>query len=135
MGSGRAWWAWLLCSLIGTLLIALPDPDRRVFSISVGHGPGVVDLVGAFVLAVGWAVLDVQIWRGRRRLLALRRPCLLALVLLGLTGAAVTAFAVLRDAGIWWLLGAAMLAVAQLVAAAVAVAEREVVDPGCGYLT
>ncbi len=116
----RAWAAWLFCSLVGTVLIVLPDSNRRVFSISEGHGPGITDLVGALVLTTGWAVLDVQTWLGRRRLLALRRPRLLLLVVAGVGGAVVVAWSVGRDAGMWWLPGAALSAAAQLVAAVLA---------------
>ena len=121
--SSRAWLAWLFCSLAGTVLIALPDPDRRLFSISEGHGPGVTDLVGALVVTTGWAVLDVQIWLHRRRLLVLPRRGLRLLVLAALVGAVVVAWSVERDAGMWWLLGVALLAGAQLVAAIVATAD------------
>lgn len=119
----RSTWVWLLCSLTGTLLIAMPDPDRRLFSISETHGPGVADLIGAVVLTTGWLVLDRQIWLGRRRLLAMRRRRLLALVLIALAGAVIVAFSVRRDAGMWWLLGAALLAGAQVIAAAAVVAD------------
>jgi hypothetical protein len=120
--STRFWGAWLFLSLAGTVLIALPDPDRRLFSISESHGPGVMDLVGALVLATGWAILDVRIWRGRHRLLALRRPLLLLLVVAALGGALLVGWSVERDAGLWWLLGVALLAGAQLAAAILATA-------------
>ncbi len=118
MPLSRPWLTWLLCSLAGTVLIALPDPDRRLFSISENHGPGVVDLVGALVLAAGWVVLDVQIWRRRRRILTMGRGRLLMLGLAALGGAAVLGWSVERDAGAWWLLGVAVLAGVQLVVAA-----------------
>jgi hypothetical protein len=118
--SSRAWVAWLLCSVVGTVLIALPDPDRRLFSISDDHGPGMADLAGALVLVAGWIVLDAQIWRGRRRLLAQPRSLLLLLAFTAVVGALVLVWSVDRDAGKWWLLGVALLAGAQLVAAALA---------------
>lgn len=117
--SSRVWRAWLFLSVAGTVLITLPDPDRRLFSISDSHGPGVTDLVGALVLITGWAVLDLHIWRGRHRLLALRRRRLVLLVVTALGGAVIIAWSVERDAGIWWLLGVALLAGAQLGAAIV----------------
>lgn len=120
--STRLWAGWLFLSLAGTVLIALPDPDRRLFSISESHGPGVMDLVGALVLATGWAILDVHIWRGRHRLLALRRPLLLLLVVAALGGALLVGWSVERDAGLWWLLGVALLAGVQLAAAILATA-------------
>jgi hypothetical protein len=125
-----AWRAWLACTLAGSLLIALPDPDRRLFSISDDHGPGLVDFAGAVVLLAGWIVLDAQIWRGRHRLLSLRRPRLVLLAGAALLGALLVAWSVARDAGLWWLLGAALLAGAQLVAAAVATTRRVPTNTG-----
>ncbi|HEX8771346.1 MAG TPA: hypothetical protein VF711_11320 [Acidimicrobiales bacterium] len=120
----RPWLTWLLCSLGGIFLIALPDQDRRLFSISEGHGPGVMDLAGALVLSAGWVVLDVQIWRGRRRILSMGRARLLVLGLAALVGAVVLAWSVERDAGVWWLLGVALLAGVQLDVAAGAATHR-----------
>lgn len=65
-----------------------------------------------------------QIWIGRRRLLALGRPRLLLLAVAALGGAVVVAWSVGRDAGMWWLCGAGLVAGAQLVAAIVATEER-----------
>ncbi len=118
----RPWLTWLLCSLAGVVLIALPDPDRRLFSISEGHGLGLVDLVGALLLTAGWAVLDVQIWRRRRRLLVMGRRRLLVLGVAALGGAVVLGWSVKRDAGAWWLLGVAVLAAVQLILAVRAMA-------------
>jgi hypothetical protein len=94
----RAWVAWLFLSLAGTVLIAMPDPDRRLFSISEGHGPGATDLVGALVLTIGWVALDVQIWLGRRHLPARGRPLLVMVVGAALVVALVVAWSVERDA-------------------------------------
>lgn len=115
----RLWTAWLLCSLAGVVLIALPDADRRLFSISEGHGPGVTDLIGALLLTAGWIALDVRIWLGRRRLLGLCRQWLVPLVLATVVGAVVIVWSVTQDAGMWWMAGAALVAGAQVTAAVV----------------
>lgn len=114
------WRAWLACSLAGVVLIALPDSDRRVFSISEAHGAALTDLVGAVVLVAGWAILDVQVWRGRRRLGAVGRSGLVLLSGAVLAGGVLVGWSVAGDAGWWWLAGAAVLAAVQLVAAALA---------------
>ena len=116
----RPWLVWLLCSVVGTILVALPDPDRRVFSISDGHGPGVVDLAGALILSAGWAILDVQIWRGRRRLRSAHRRHLLLLGFAAVAGACLAVWSIERDEGMWWLFGVVLLAGAQLAAAFIA---------------
>ena len=82
------------------------------------------DLVGALVVTAGWVVLDVQIWRGRRRVLVRGRLPPALLVVAALVGALVVTWSVGRDAGRWWLAGAALLAGAQLAAAAVATSGR-----------
>ena len=114
----RPWVVWLACSVAGTVLIALPDPDRRLFSISESHGPGLTDFLGAVLLVAGWVVLDVQVWLGRRRLLTMGWPRLLLLAVAALAGAAVIVWSVEGDAGMWWLMGALVLAGVQVVAAA-----------------
>jgi hypothetical protein len=83
-----------------------------------------MDLAGALVLSAGWVVLDVQIWRGRRRILSMGRARLLVLGLAALVGAVVLAWSVERDAGVWWLLGVALLAGVQLDVAAGAATHR-----------
>jgi hypothetical protein len=116
----KPWLAWLLCSVIGTILVVLPDPDRRIFSISDGHGPGAVDIAGALILSAGWAILDVQIWRRRRRLRSAHRRHLLLLASAAMTGLCLTVWSIEEDEGTWWLLGAVLLAGAQVVAAIIA---------------
>ena len=37
---------WLIGSALGALLVALPDADNRVLSLSETHGPSPVDLAG-----------------------------------------------------------------------------------------
>lgn len=115
--SVRLWAGWLLCSLAGTVLIALPDPDNRLFSISEGHGPGPTDLVGALLLIAGWAALDVLIWLGRRRFLSVGNARVALLGMAAVAGAVLVAWSVEQDVGNWWLLGVGLLAGAQLVAA------------------
>ena len=120
IASMRLWLAWLLCSVIGTILVVLPDRDRRVFSISDGHGPGIVDLAGALILTAGWVFLDIQVWRGRRRLRSAHRRHLPLLASGAVAGLCLTVWSIERDAGWWWLLGVVLLAGAQVAAAVIA---------------
>lgn len=109
------WISWLILSAVGIVLIALPDAGNRVFSISPGHGPAPFDLAGAALLTAGWVILDLWTWRRRS---ALPTPWLLALLAAG--GAALIAWSVSQDEGMWWLLGAGMVAAVQLAAAGMA---------------
>lgn len=43
---------WFLGSVAGALVVALPDNDARVFSLSQTHGPSTVDLLGMGVLVI-----------------------------------------------------------------------------------
>jgi hypothetical protein len=42
---------------LGTIL--MPDTGPRLFSLSEGHGPTLVDVIGVVLLVAGWAALDV----------------------------------------------------------------------------
>lgn len=64
----RAWWSWGTLSAVGLGIIALPDLGPRLFSLSPGHGPSLLDLIGIVALVAGWAVLDVATWQRRRSL-------------------------------------------------------------------
>lgn len=109
--------AWSALVVTGLVIIALPDDDARLFTISRLHGPSAVDAIGILFILAAWLVVVAVIWRGRARLP--RGP---AWRILGLSsfvvGTAVTAWSVLGDHGSWWVLGAALLAALQVTAAA-----------------
>lgn len=114
--SRRGWIAWSLLVLAGVVLIALPDDDVRLFDISRGHGPSLVDGVGILLILVAWMLLLGSVWRRRSRLprsAAWRARVGASL----LAGAALTAWSVLGDHGSWWMLGAALLGAPQVMAA------------------
>ena len=102
---------WVVGSAVGGLLVALPDDDDRVVSISATHGPSAVDLVGTLVLLAAWAPVPVTLWRCRaavgRRVWRLALP----LAALGLVALAVT---IRFDIGWWWVVPVAGLVLVQL---------------------
>jgi hypothetical protein len=103
--------AWLVCSVLGAVVIALPDSDRRVFSLSAAHGPSAVDLLGVLLMLAGWALFLRALRRARRQADPARAPGAIPLTIgvgLGLLLASVT------DYPHWWLLGAILLIAAQL---------------------
>lgn len=113
----RGWMAWSALVVTGLVIVALPDDDARLFSISRLHGPSAVDTIGIIFILAAWLVLLAVIWRGRACL-----PRGRVWRILGwssfVVGTAVTAWSVLGDHGSWWVLGAALLAGLQVTAAA-----------------
>jgi hypothetical protein len=112
----RSWWSWGILSASGLVAILLPDTDRRLFSLSEGHGPSLIDGIGVLLLVAGWVVLDIATWRRRHRL-SLRREILVLLAAAGIAGSALVLWSVLGDHGAWWIVGAVLLAVIQLTVA------------------
>lgn len=113
----RAWLWWGTLSAVGLGIIALPDLGPRLFSLSPGHGPSLLDLIGIVALVAGWAVLDVATWQRRRRLpLTLGTWAVIAVV--GAVAAGIVLWSVLGDRGNWWVVGAIVLAALQLAMAA-----------------
>lgn len=104
-----AWW--LACSAIGAVLVARPDQDNRVFSLTEGHGPAPLDLLGSGLLLVGWLPSAWYLVTHRPT----RCPATWAgLVLLAVAGPALVV-AIATDAATWTWLGAALaLLIAQL---------------------
>jgi hypothetical protein len=102
--------------LVGGVVIALPDSDDRLFSISETHGPSLVDAGGIAVVAIGWVLLLREIAGG---IDARSRGFVLGVLLFGV-GALLLAVAVVLDLGWWWLVGAAVMAAVQAVALGVA---------------
>jgi hypothetical protein len=120
----RSWSSWGILSALGLVAILLPDTDRRLFSLSEGHGPSLIDGLGVLLLVAGWAALDIGTWR-RRRGLSLRRDVLVLISTAGIAAIALVIWSVLGDHGSWWIVGAVVLAAIQLaVAVAATFAER-----------
>jgi hypothetical protein len=103
---------WLVGSAVGAVVVALPDPDNRVFSLSRTHGPSPLDLVGVVILIGCWlpaAAMLPRLWRAVPRAAA-RLAAILALV--GALGLTLTIGA---DLGGTWLIAVAALVTAQIV--------------------
>ena len=100
----------LLLLGVGTVIIALPDPDERLFSFSEEHGPAPLDAVGSLVLFAGYLLLVRVVWRGRRRL---PRGVVIAVLGVVFAGAALLVPAIAFDLGALWVLAVALMAVPQ----------------------
>jgi peptidoglycan/LPS O-acetylase OafA/YrhL len=107
---------WLAGSAIGAVIVGLPDSDDRVFSFTDTHGPALVDLLGVVIVVLAWLPVAALLWshRGRLRGGAARLVALLVLV-----GAVLLVAAIGSDMGSVWLVPAALLVVAQVLAVAI----------------
>jgi hypothetical protein len=111
---------WLAGSAVGCAVVALPDTGPRVFSLSAGHGPSALDLLGVVVLVATWLPVPMLLcsrsgpWHGAP-----------ARGVAGLVGAAAALLllTVTRDLGAWWVLPVVVLVGVQ-VAGLVVLARR-----------
>ena len=108
--------AWLLGSAAGAAVIALPDSDDRVVSISQTHGPSLVDLIGMIIVLVAWLPVVALLW-SHRALLRGRAARLAAWLVV--VGTVLLVITIGYDLGPIWLLPVVLLVVAQLLAVAV----------------
>jgi drug/metabolite transporter (DMT)-like permease len=116
-GRRRTLWRWagLVLLVVGVVLVALPDTNDRIFSLSPQHGPAAVDLLGAVLLCAGWALLLATTagpWRRVRAVFATGAGAAIAAVA-GL-GVGLVVASVLHQFEQWWLVGAVAASVAQL---------------------
>ncbi len=109
-GLALAWW--VVWSIPGVALLATPDADTRLFSFSADHGPSPTDVVGMLVLIVGWLPVAWALVRHPNP----ESPTWRAAVLVALGGAVALAVTIRLDLGRWWLLAAATVVAAQVVA-------------------
>ena len=112
-GTSRARPVLAVAAVAGILLIALPDPDARLFSFSDGHGPGILDAVGAALLSIVWIAIDVFTWH-RREALRLSGAAWAAVAVVSLGASALLVWSISTDTGWWWLLGAGVLGLLQV---------------------
>ena len=106
---------WIAGSIIGALVVAVPDDDARIFSLSPSHGPSAVDLLGIAIMVVAWLPIVALLWTARS---ALRGKWAVIAALLAAAGLLVLLVSIAADMDRQWMLGAAMLVGAQLLALA-----------------
>ena len=116
---------WAVLSAIGAAVVALPDGDNRLFSLSRAHGPSPVDALGALVLIAGWLVFAAALWRRRARLAhRAGTPFPGATVFVLGLGAGLLVASAAGDFAYWWVVGATLLVAGQLLAAYLASAPQ-----------
>lgn len=101
----RAMLVWAVLSVVGVVVVALPDDGPRILTLSETHGPSSSDLIGIVLLLLGWTVFLSTLWRVRWAVRV--PPQATALITAAATG--VLAWSVLTDSGMWWLVGAGVL--------------------------
>ncbi|MDQ4149996.1 MAG: hypothetical protein M3164_08430 [Actinomycetota bacterium] len=116
----NVWRAWAICTIVGVLLIALPDSDDRIFSFSEEHGPALADLIGTVVLLAGWVLLCGLIWNGRSNLRRAGPQAIGPLIATAIAGLVLLVWSIRNDEGRWWMLGALLIAGAQFAGAVIA---------------
>ena len=102
---------WSVGSAVGMLMLALPDDDDRVFSISEAHGPSLVDLFGMAVLIGAWLPIVALLWSQRGTLPRRERALAAGAAVLG---AVVLVVTIALDLGAAWVVGVALLLTAQV---------------------
>ena len=101
----------------GIVVLALPDSDRRLFSLSEEHGPSAVDALGAGISILGWLVAGRELWARRRSIVERTAGAtLVAGAFATGVGAGLLVASVLGDFAWWWAIGAAVLAGVQVAA-------------------
>lgn len=122
---------WAGTTVVGAVVLALPDTGPPLLRLSETHGPSLLDSVGVLVLVAGWLPIPVLIYRSRAGVPPLVWAGAGSLALVGALALAVT---IRRDLGWWWVPAAAALALAQAVplAASAAAATNRPATPRGG---
>ena len=107
---------WLKSTIIGGVIVALPDDGQRLVSFSDAHGPSLLDAAGIALAIGGWLVFVAALLK-RRPLLRSRlsgsRHAFIVPFIIGL-GAGLILASVVSDFTGWWIVGATMLFCIQL---------------------
>ncbi|GAB3264828.1 hypothetical protein GCM10027448_41100 [Nocardioides dilutus] len=103
---------WIVGSVVGAVVVALPDSDQRVLSFSRTHGPAPLDLFGVAILVGCWlpiALVIPSLWRAMAG-----APARVAAAF-AVLGAAALVITIGADLGRVWLVAAGALVVAQII--------------------
>jgi hypothetical protein len=100
----------LFLMIIGFVIVALPDADERLFSMSQAHGPSGMDAAGLIILLIGYAGIINEAWKNRARIIRYQQSTYFkaGLFLLG-AGLGLIIASVMNDYKYWWVFGIAIL--------------------------
>ena len=100
--------------IFGFMIVALPDSNKRLFSISRDHGPSLVDAIGLVILLLGYAGLVTEAWKRRERVLQYKKSGYFrAGLLVSAAGLVLLLVSLLNDYGDWWVFGVVLLVLVQ----------------------
>lgn len=110
-------WILILLVLIGFIIVALPDSDKRLFSISKDHGPSMQDAIGLLLILFSYAWLVIEAWKRKSKLLKYKNSTgfIMCVFLIGL-GFGLIVASVAGDHKYWWIYGIVLVASIQTIA-------------------
>ena len=105
----------LLIILAGFVIVALPDSDIRLFSISKEHGPSIQDAIGLILILFSYTLLVIEAWKHREKVLKYQGSKIfkIGLFLFGVGHGLIIA-SVSNDYPYWWIYGIIILAMLQI---------------------
>jgi hypothetical protein len=106
----------ILLIFLGTALVAIPDSDKRLFSISKTHGPSILDAIGMVLILIPYSWLIIETWKRKAKILKYQHSGVfrLGLILTGL-GYGMIIASVIRDYQYWWIIGIILVVIIHVV--------------------
>lgn len=106
----------LLIMLVGFIIVALPDSDVRLFSISKEHGPSLQDAIRLLLILVAYVLLLIKVWRQKEKVRRYQHTGIfqIGLFVLGLGHGLIIA-SLLNDYTCWWVYGVILIAAIQVI--------------------
>jgi hypothetical protein len=101
---------WMVGSAIGVAVLALPDTEPRIVSLSNDHGPTALDAVGIVILVGAWLPIAWLLWTERSWCATAAGRACGALAVVGVVLLAVT---IAFDLGPGWVAAVVLLVAAQ----------------------
>jgi uncharacterized membrane protein YidH (DUF202 family) len=116
----------ILLLAVGFIIVALPDSDKRLFSISKDHGPSLQDTIGLVMILIGYGWFVKQAWKRRERIMKYKRlSSFKILFFLFVFGLGVIIVSVVSDYGYWWICGVVLLIIIQSIIFYIALSDRK----------
>jgi hypothetical protein len=105
----------LIIMIAGFIILAMPDDDVRLFSISKKHGPSLLDAIGLLVMLCPYIYLATLAWKNRGRFKKYQGLNIVKIgVFIFAVGLGLVVTAVINDYPFWWIYVAIILIVLQV---------------------